>query len=84
MNETGWFYEDGIALTGTFVKKDFNFSAKHMKLKVTTDLEFSFDGKATHGKLVTADGLVPYKDVNKGQIFIKGSGTLTIQAWDGN
>ena len=82
MNEIGWKLLTGTA-TGTYVKLELGFKARYMKLKTATDLTFSFDGVNDHGKIATADGLVSYEDVEKSDIWVKGSGVYEITAWDG-
>lgn len=87
MNAIGWFFKiltGGDAPAGTYKKIDFDFKAKHLKLKTATDLTFSFDGVTDHGKILAANGLVHFEDVNKGVFYYKGAGDAEITAWDGN
>lgn len=81
MNNNGWFYE-AVTLTANYVPKEFGFKAKHLKLK--GDVTFSFDGENDNGKLVAGDGMQAFSDVEKSKIFVKGTGTLEVIAWDGN
>ena len=79
----GWFYK-AVTLTANFKPEDFVDNAKHMKLKVVGgNVEFSFSGKESDGKLIDADGMQNFQDINKGKIFLKGTGVATIMAWDG-
>lgn len=82
MNETGWFVKT-VALTGSYVKEDMNFKAKHMKIKTDNTVTFSFNGNDDHGTVVAADGMVDFQDLNKGEIHLKGTGNVTVMAWDG-
>lgn len=87
MNAIGWFFKILTAADApgaTFKKLDLDFKAKHLKVKTATSLELSFDGITTHAKILAANGLVDFDDVNKGEIYYKGSGDAEITAWDGN
>ena len=84
MQENGWFFEKAKALTGDYEKIDFQFSAKHLKIRASATCQISFNGKEDDSEVLVADGLVDFQDVNKGEIHVKGSGTVDITAWDGN
>lgn len=87
MNEIGWFFKiltGGDAPSGTYKKIDLNFKAKHIKVKPGTTLTLSFDGATDHAQIVAADGMQTFSDVNKGEIYYKGTGDAQITAWDGN
>jgi len=79
----GWFFKE-IALTSSYKEESFSGSAKNIKMKVVGgNCEFSFSGQEADGKIVDADLMQDFLDVNKGKIYVKGTGTVTVMAWDG-
>lgn len=80
----GWKHSSIAAPTADYQKLELGFKAKHLKVKTATNVTLSFDGSNDHLKLVAADGVQSYPDVNKSVLWYKGAGALEITAWDGN
>jgi len=63
---------------------DFGFAANHLKMCTkTADVEFSYNGIDTHGKLLTTDGLVDFHGANVDKVYLKGTGAVVrVFAWE--
>lgn len=84
MLENGWVNELGFSLTADYQKIDFGSRMKHMKLRASNTVTFSWNGVDDDGQVLAADNLQNFEDINKGEIYVKGTGTIDITAWDGN
>lgn len=79
----GWYFNK-VVLTSNFQQLDFGAKARHMKLKVIGgNVEFGVTSGESDGELVDADGMQTFHDVNRSGISVKGTGTITVIAWDG-
>ena len=86
MNDIGW-KRHSAALVANYTAAptlDLQFKAKHLKVKTSNTMTISFNGKDDHAVVLAADGLVHFEDVFKGKVWLKGTGTGEVTAWDGN
>lgn len=85
--QADWF-RSAVAAPAAYADADgkrvFNFRASSMKIRTAGTVQFSWDGVNDHGEIVAADGWVDFREISKGQIWVKGGAAVQIIAWSGD
>ena len=76
-----WFYKKQT-LTANFVELSLDGSVNNLKFVASATCQISFDGKNEMGEIELAEGPLDFLGVNKGRVWVKGSGTVKVYGWE--